>query len=155
TTDGGKTWKAKHTKRAPGNRTPPAWHCNGLVVTTTWDHYIDPFDHDRRYIAYTDIGFARSLDAGRTWLWWERKGRAPWRNTCYQLSFDPEIPGKVWGAFSEVHDIPNGNIIFGGHRDDRPGGVCVSADHGATWKPCSNGLPKAAAVSIVVDPKSP
>ena len=28
---------------------------------------------------------------------------------------DPSAPGKIWGAFSNVHDIPNGNIIMGRH----------------------------------------
>ena len=108
----------------------------------------------RHYIAYTDIGLARSLDAGKTWNWWG-KGRAPWRNTCYELAFDPQTPGRIWGAFSDVHDIPNGNIIHGGHRSDRPGGVCVSTDFGDSWKPLIRGLPRSAAVSIVLDPKSP
>jgi photosystem II stability/assembly factor-like uncharacterized protein len=154
TTDGGKTWKCGNAGRAPGRHNPPAWLCNGLVITSTWNFYVDPFEHSRHYIAYTDIGFARSLDAGRTWMWWGREGRPPWQNTCYELAFDPRVRGKIWGAFSDVHDIPNGNIIYGGHRDDRAGGICVSSDFGATWKVCSTGLPAAAAVSVVVDPRS-
>jgi len=149
TTDGGKTWKC-------GNGRPAqAAACNGLVITSTWNYYIDPFEHSRHYIAYTDLGMARSLDSGRTWMWWDRKGRSPWQNTCYELAFDPKVPGKIWGAFSDVHDIPNGNIIYGGHRDSLPGGICVSSDFGSTWKPCSKGLPAAAAVSVVLDPRSP
>ncbi len=149
TVDGGKTWKC-------GNGRPArAAACNGLVITSTWNYYIDPFEHSRHYIAYTDLGMARSLDSGRTWMWWDRKGRPPWQNTCYELAFDPKVPGKIWGAFSDVHDIPNGNIIYGGHRDNLPGGICVSTDFGATWKPCSKGLPMAAAVSVVLDPRSP
>ena len=35
------------------------------MVTTTWHYYIDPCESNRHYIAYTDIGFARSLDAGQ------------------------------------------------------------------------------------------
>jgi photosystem II stability/assembly factor-like uncharacterized protein len=155
TADGGKTWKCGNAGRAPGRHTPPAWLCNGLVVTSTWNYYIDPFEPSRHYIAYTDIGFARSLDAGRSWVWWTREGRPPWQNTCYELAFDPKVKGRIWGAFSDVHDIPNGNIIYGGHRDDRAGGICVSTDFGATWKPCSSGLPAAAAVSVVIDPRSP
>ncbi len=148
TADGGKTWKC-------GNGRPAqAAACNGLVLTSTWNYYIDPFEHSRHYIAYTDLGMARSLDSGRTWMWWDRKGRPPWQNTCYEMAFDPKVPGKIWGAFSDVHDIPNGNIIYGGHRDNLPGGICVSSDFGATWKPCSKGLPAAAAVSVVLDPRS-
>ncbi len=149
TADGGKTWKCGNGRDAR------AAACNGLVVTSTWNYYIDPFEHSRHYIAYTDLGLARSLDAGRTWMWWDRKGRSPWQNTCYELAFDPQVFGTIWGAFSDVHDIPNGNIIYGGHRDNLPGGICVSTDFGATWKPCSKGLPMAAAVSVVLDRRSP
>jgi len=156
TRDGGNSWQPGHTLPAPGQKPQPgsAWLCNGLVVTTTWHYYIDPFEHDRHYIAYTDIGFARSLDAGRSWIWWQRAGRPPWVNTCYELAFDPETPGKIWGAFSNVHDIPNDNIISGRHRATGPGGVCVSSDFCATWKPTAQGLPEAPATAVVLDPRS-
>jgi len=155
THDGGKTWFVGHTYPAPGQTPKPgcAWVCNGLVVTTTWNYYIDPFETNRHYIAYTDIGMARSLDAGKTWIWWDPKSWAPWRNTCYEMAFDPEIPGKIWGAFSDVHDIPNDNIISERHGHNRPGGVCISRDFAASWKPV-RGLPAKPVTSIVVDSKS-
>jgi photosystem II stability/assembly factor-like uncharacterized protein len=160
TADGGTSWACGHTRPAPGfdpaaKGQEPRWLCNGLVVTSTWHFYIDPFEPARRYICYTDIGFARSFDRGKTWQWWAIEGRAPWTNTCYELAFDPKIPGKLWGAFSNVHDIPNANIILGRHRDQGPGGICASADFGATWKPSNEGMPLAPATSVVVDPKSP
>ncbi|MEK7270528.1 MAG: hypothetical protein AAB215_06235 [Planctomycetota bacterium] len=157
TRDGGKTWTAAHTRPAPGPAPGKGsdWLCNGLVVTTTWHHYIDPFEPKRRYIPYTDSGFARSLDEGKTWKWWSLDGRAPWPNTCYELAFDPEIPGKIWGAFSNVHDIPNGNIIWNRHRSEGAGGICLSTDFAAAWKPLKGGLPEAPATAIVLDPKSP
>ncbi len=158
TTDGGNYWMLCFTRRAPERDTSnnlAKWICNGLVITTTWNYYVDPFIPNIRYICYTDLGFARSLDGGKTWEWWARNGRPPWENTCYQLAFDPKIPGKIWGAFSDVHDIPNDNIISGRHRSDLPGGVCVSTDYGAKWKPCSIGLPPKATTSIVIDPRSP
>ncbi|MBI2898902.1 MAG: hypothetical protein HYY17_01845 [Planctomycetes bacterium] len=158
TRDGGKTWTAAHTRLAPGLKTPGRdldWLCNGLVVTTTWNYYVDPFEPHRHYIAYTDIGFARSLDAGKTWRWWALEGRAPWGNTCYELAFDPQTPGKVWGAFSNVHDIPNGNIILNRHRSEGAGGICVSTDFAATWKSLQGGLPAAPATSVALDPRSP
>ncbi len=159
TVDGGRHWFNGHTSPAPGSPPGPgsAWICNGLVVTTTWRYYIDPFEPNRHYIAYTDLGFARSTDAGRTWRWWEKGKWAPWRNTCYELAFDPGVPGKIWGAFSDVHDIPNDNIISGRHwrPGGRPGGVCLSTDFGVSWKPCNAGLPVKACTSVVLDPKSP
>ncbi|HEY3284652.1 MAG TPA: hypothetical protein VGN26_20460 [Armatimonadota bacterium] len=158
TRDGGKSWRPIHTLRVPGPQPTagPAtrWVCNGLVVTTTWNHYVDPFDAARQYICYTDIGFARSPDGGNTWQWWAEKGRAPWRNTCYELAFDPQTRGKVWGAFSNVHDIPNGNIILGRHNSQGPGGVCLSLDFGATWTALGGGLPSAPCTSVVVDRRS-
>jgi len=158
TRDGGKTWMAGHARLAgppPADGDQPDFICNGLVVTTTWNYYIDPFQPQRHYIAYTDIGFARSLDGGRTWRWWSQRTRAPWSNTCYELAFDPTVRGKIWGAFSNVHDIPNDNIISGRHRSTGPGGVCVSTDFGMTWTKSNDGQPPAPCTSVVVDPSSP
>ncbi|MCX7805548.1 MAG: hypothetical protein N3A38_10215 [Planctomycetota bacterium] len=156
TRDGGARWLCGHCLPSPGRAPGPgsAWLCNGLVVTTTWCYYVDPHQRNRHYIAYTDIGFARSLDGGRSWIWWEKNKWAPWRNTCYELAFDPDVPGKAWGAFSDVHDIPNANIISGRHRSRGGGGVCISADFCESWKPCGEGLPKAPVTSIALDRKS-
>ena len=99
THDGGATWFGGHTYPAPGQKPGPrsAWVCNGLVVTTTWHFYTDPFETNRQYICYTDIGMARSTDAGQTWIWWDPKSWSPWRNTCYEMAFDPEAPGQDLG----------------------------------------------------------
>ena len=156
TTDGGKMWKSGHTRRAdPKGRATKGqqWVNNGLVVTTVWHYDIDPFEHNRHYISYTDIGYARSTDAGKTWYWQHGE---PLRNTTYELAFDPETPGKIWGAFADLHDIPNNNVISGRHYwPTAGGGVGVSEDFGATWKDTSQGLPGKPIVSVVVDPKSP
>jgi photosystem II stability/assembly factor-like uncharacterized protein len=155
TEDGGRRWRVCHTIAAPGAAAAPrgesAWLNNGLVVTSTWNYYADPHDPRRHYICYTDIGLARSLDAGRSWLW---QGPAlPWKNTVYELAFDPAAPGRLWGAFSNTHDIPNGNIIEGRHRVRMDGGVAASDDFGKTWTKVA--LPEAPAVSVVLDPSSP
>jgi photosystem II stability/assembly factor-like uncharacterized protein len=169
TDNGGRSWFCGSTSPAPGQKPGPdsAWACNGLVVTTAWHYYIDPFETTRHYICYTDLGWARSLDAGKSWIWWNEKSWAPWRNTCYELAFDPAIPGKIWGAFSDVHDIPNDNIISERHGHNRPGGVCLSLDFGASWKPvggdgsrvagsmAAGALPLKPVTSIVLEPKSP
>ncbi len=157
THDGGRTWFNGDTDPAPGQEARPgcAWACTGLVVTTTWNYYIDPHETNRHFIAYTDIGFARSLDAGKTWIWWDKSNWSPWRNTCYELAFDPDRPGRMWGAFSDVHDIPNDNIISERHGHNGPGGVCVSRDFGASWHAEAKGLPTRPVTSIVLDPRSP
>jgi len=157
TRDGGGRWMASHSRRASADgpiAKDEAWRCNGLVVTTTWHYEIDPHDISRHFICYTDIGLARSDDAGKTWRWWGDDPGSPWRNTCYELAFDPDVKGRIWGAFSDVHDIPNGNIIWGRHSVAEPGGVCLSEDGGVTWKPL-RGLPLAPVVSVVLDPASP
>ena len=156
THDGGASWFNGHTYPAAGQQPGPgsAWVCNGLVVTTTWDYYINPFEPNRHYIAYTDIGWARSVDAGKSWIWWDEESWAPWRNTCYQVAFDPDTAGTMWGAFSDVHDIPNDNIISERHGHNRPGGVCVSRDFGASWKHEAVGIPPKPVTSIVLDPNS-
>ncbi len=157
THNGGTNWFCGSTYPAPGQKPGPgsAWVCNGLVVTTTWHYYIDPFEPNRHYICYTDLGWARSLDGGKTWIWWDPRSWSPWRNTCYELAFDPEVPGKIWGAFSDVHDIPNDNIISERHGNKYPGGVCLSTNFGASWKPTAEGLPRKAVTSVVLDPGSP
>src|ERR1019366_10132905 len=102
------------------------------------------------------IGLARSTDAGRSWMWWDAKSWPPWRNTCYELAFDPETPGKIWGAFADLHDIPNNNVISGRHyRPQAAGGVGLSLDFGVTWKDTSQGLPPKPITSVVVDSSSP
>lgn len=157
--NGGKSWFNGHSRLAtPGTdplakKIPGALFRNtGLVVTSTWNYYIDPHQRNRHYICYTDIGFARSLDRGETWHHWGEGEQAPWRNTCYELAFDPTVTGKLWGAFSNVHDIPNDNIIMGRHNTVGPGGICVSEDFGTTWQKANDGLPIAPALSVVVDP---
>jgi len=157
THNGGDTWFNGHTYPAPRHAPGPGspWVCNGLVVTTTWQYYFDPFDTDRHYIAYTDIGFARSRNKGKTWTWWDKNTWAPWRNTCYEITFDPDIPGLMWGAFSNVHDIPNDNIISERHGHNRPGGICVSHDFGASWHVEAQGIPPRPVTSVAIDPRSP
>ena len=152
TDDGGKFWRACHAVRGPdGPGGEVAWLTSGLVVTTTWNYYIDPHENNRHYICYTDIGFARSLDGGRAWIW---EGKSiPWKNTVYELAFDPDVPGRLWGAFSETHDIPNSNVIEGRHRVIMRGGVAVSNDFATSWTKLD--LPAAPCLSIVVDPSSP
>ncbi|MCX6876043.1 MAG: hypothetical protein NTW21_19885 [Verrucomicrobia bacterium] len=162
TSTGGANWFNGDSELAtPAPRWPAqklrgaAFQNTGLVVTTTWNYYIDPGEPMRHYICYTDIGLARSLDAGATWHRWGDGDRAPWPNTCYQLAFDPDEKGLLWGAFSNIHDIPNENIISGRHNANGPGGICVSRDFGDSWQQSNTGLPVAPATSVIIDPASP
>jgi photosystem II stability/assembly factor-like uncharacterized protein len=168
TRNGGKSWASVETSPAKPAKgaTPECWPGNGLVNTTTWQYAQDPFDPAVRLIAYTDLGLARSGDAGASWSWLRETGP----NT-YQIAFDPAVPGRAWAAFSQVHDIPNNNIVTGGHKCTGQGTVGFSEDHGRTWRGLASGLPggdpdalydwslpgraECPVTSIVIDPASP
>jgi len=176
TEDGGKSWRGLDVEAMPGH--PPmgdhrlipkfSWRSTGLVVTTTWNYYVDPFDQNRHTIAYTDLGMVQTRDHGKTWIWRRETGA----NT-YEMAFDPDVKGRVWAALSAAHDIPNNNIVIGGHwHGSSTGSVAYSEDHGETWNGRNRGLPGGdlpreydwsippnmtdfAVTSIILDPKSP
>ena len=120
------------------------WTCNGLVVTAAWKYVIDPHKPSRHYIAYTDIGFARSLDSGKTWIWGGTR-KIEWFNTVYDFLIDPEKPGRMWAAFSAIHDIPNGNVVLFWQgeltEEEKQGRVGLSDDFGQTWTYLEDGIP--------------
>ena len=152
TDNGGKTWRQAFSRCVEGAPAPgKRWESVGLEMTTTWRYLFDPHDPKRVYICYTDIGFARSTDRGRTWYWAARG--SPWTNTFYDLAFDPDVPGRIWAACAYEHDIPAWKMsqrVYGG------GGVCLSEDCAKTWRPVATGLPAVGAcTAVVVDPKSP
>jgi len=153
TRNGGKTWECAYSHRVSPQgdiHRGEAWSSIGLEVTSCWQLAFDPHDSRRVYICYTDIGFARSEDRGQSWRL--SVAGSPWANTWYQIAFDPDRPGVLYAACSNQHDIPHWTNIetvrFGG-------GVCLSENYGATWKPLRNGLPDAPATSIALDSKSP
>lgn len=151
TYDGGKSWHVSQDPKPVVTGKYVTSKMGGLGVTTTWRYVIDPHNSDLHYICYTDIGMARSKDAGKTWSW--DGPRLPWKNTTYDLIADPDRAGRLWGAFSVTHDIPNYNVIGGKHKVRMDGGVAVSNDYGDSWKRLST--PKAPCLSIVMDPRSP
>jgi photosystem II stability/assembly factor-like uncharacterized protein len=153
TTDGGKNWRAVYTARAAGQGAPgpgQRWQSVGVEVTTCWHYVIDPHHPAVHYICYTDVGLSRSEDGGKTWRF-SAQG-SPWKNSFYELAIDPDVSGRIWAAASNQHDIPHWTQLGG---PSQPGGVVRSDDGGKTWRASSAGLPKAAAVSIVLDPHSP
>jgi len=123
----------------------------GVEVTSLWGYYFDPNDPNRQYIAYTDIGFTRSVDKGATWI--SAVKGCPWSNTFYELAFDPYVKGRIYAACSQRHDIPHWTHLDA--NKGQKGGVCVSDDYATTWSVLGKGLPELPCTSIAVDPKSP
>ncbi len=161
--DAGDTWEAFFSEKYPPieGDVVPRHKSIGLEVTSVWGYHFDPHDAQREYIAYTDVGFARSVDQGETWAW-SGKG-SPWKNTFYDIAFDKDVPGKMFAAASNLHDLPHFIAISEIHPSAlvHQGGVVISTDYGKTWKvPYSKdttlgGLPAQACTSIIMDPKSP
>ena len=154
THNGGTTWSQAMSEPAHKNwpRRDGAWASNGLEVTTVWSYEFDPFDENRTYICYTDIGFMRSTDRGKTWQV-ASKG-SPWRNTFYNIQFDPERKGVIYAAAAKQHDIPGWTNITG---PQRAGGVVMTADYGRSWRPISDGLhtERFPCTCVLLDPESP
>ncbi len=145
-TDGGATWNGDMAIDLSGNRHQSI----GLEVTTNWDYKWDPNNHDVQFICYTDVGFARSTDGGQTFAW-SNSGN-PWGNTMYEIAFDPFTPNKIYGAASNLHDIPEWNSV--GNNSGSAGGVVVSTNGGQTWARLGTGLPTEPCTDIMVDPSS-
>ena len=129
----------------------PCYASNGLEVTSCWEYLFDPFDRNRRYIAYTDIGFATSDDADGTWSW-AAEG-CPWSNTFYKVVFDPAVQGRLYAATSNRHDIPHWTHTDG-NKPGHAGGVCVSDDGARSWRVLGTGQPKLPCTYLCLDPKT-
>ncbi|HUI91062.1 MAG TPA: hypothetical protein VLX68_02340 [Chitinivibrionales bacterium] len=132
TMDGGTTWSECYInyKDSGARGQHKKWQTNGLNVTSTWNYYICPTDSMKHYICYTDIGFAHSFDGGITWT--DSWTGSPFANTFYAIAFDPKVPGTVYAAASDDHDIPDGwekQMM----DPNLGGGPVVSIDYGQTW----------------------
>ena len=150
TTDGGKTWAAVYAKTAP-----QGWTSTGLDVTTCYGVHFDPFDQNRIFITYTDIGAVRSDDGGRSWTSTTDGVPRAWRNTTYWMVFDPGVRGRVWGVASGTHDLPRPKMWRTMSPSRYRGGVIRSDDGGRTWRQSNEGMRETAATHILLDPQSP
>lgn len=151
TTDGGKNWYAKYSRKVPGG----GWTTTGLNVTTNYGVQFDPFNSKHIVIDYTDIGLFSSDDGGASWRSSSKGVPHLWRNTTYWTVFDPKVKGLMWGAFGGMHDLPRTKDWR--HRSplSYTGGVGVSTDGGRTWKPSNVGMPSTSVTDILLDPTSP
>jgi photosystem II stability/assembly factor-like uncharacterized protein len=156
TRDGANSWQSiinRPAKKKPGWLTRSSYQSIGLEVTSCWQYLFDPFDKDRHYLAYSDIGFVVSTDRGNSWHH-STKG-SPWGNTFYDIAFDPELPGRIYAAASSRHDIPHWTHIESREMATNKGGVVISDNGGKTWRRLGKGLPDKPATSILLDPDSP
>ena len=149
TDNGGEQWRWGCSKSVGALRKGAAWQPIGLEVTTCWNYVFDPFEKNTAFICYTDIGFARTNDAGKTWYY---AANSFWNNTTYRCIPDPAKPGVFFSAVANHHDIPGWGQIEGPRGG---GGVVMSTDHCKTWQRISEGLPaRLPCVSIELDTKS-
>ena len=150
TLDGGATWETVNSVRVSEN----TWSTRGLDVTTNYGVHFDPFDVRHMIISYTDIGAFQSDDGGKSWRTATVGVPMNWRNTTYWVIFDPQVKGRLWGAFSGVHDLPRPKMWR--RRDPRTyvGGVGISDDGGNRWRPSNRGMPQTSVTHILLDPAS-
>ena len=149
TRDGGATWQQLYCNHVEGNR----WTSRGYEVTTCYKVYWNPADHDKMFIAYTDIGFFRSEDRGESWIYALRGSKHT--NTVYDLAIDPVKPDTMWAAVSSHHDMPEWKTLVPDRYHTR-GGVSMTTDGAKTWQPMGGdgGLPNSSVGGIILDPKS-
>ncbi|MHC4714610.1 MAG: putative Ig domain-containing protein, partial [Planctomycetota bacterium] len=151
--DGGSSWFCCNGRETSVDSN--WWVTSGLEPATNYFVQFAPWDHDRVYVTYSDIGLFRSENRGASWRW-AGQG-SPWRNTFYHTAFDPTVAGKMWACASSRNDIPHEKRLREASFPEYSGGVLRSTDYGATWSDLghSTGLPTGAPTSIVVDPSSP
>lgn len=154
TADGGKTWDQLYENDFPDGMV--SGRCT--EVTTCYGVHFDPFDRDHLVISYTDIGMFQSWNGGKSWQHTLDGVPESWINTCYWMVFDPEVKGKAWSVWSNMHDLPRAKLFRNDHFEhfNRMSGVCKSDNGVQTWYKCSDGIPEdGAATHIVMDPGSP
>lgn len=151
TTDGGKKWQQVYCDNVGEGK----WRSRGLDVTTCYGVHFDPFDENRIYISYTDVGLWQSFDKGESWINSINGIPRNWINTTYWLAFDPGVKGLVWGVFSQTHDLPRPKMWRGRNPSTYQGGVAVSRDGGLHWSISNEGMEETAATHILLDSDSP
>jgi photosystem II stability/assembly factor-like uncharacterized protein len=151
TRDGGGNWEGVYSRRLNDG----SYTSTGLDVTTNYGVHFDPFDPQRMFITYTDIGMFRSENGGRGWVSATETVPRAWTNTTYWLLFDPKVRGRAWAVTSGVHDLPRPKMWRRRSPATFNGGVVMSEDGGRTWHESNYGMPQTAATHILLDEASP
>lgn len=152
TTNGGNSWETVNSLPVQGQE---SWTTRGLDVTTCYGVHFDPFNNQRMYISYTDIGLFRSEDRGKSWIGSTEGIPREWRNTTYWIELDPKVKGLIWGAFGANHDLPRPKMWRNTDPASYKGGVATSEDGGASWKVTDRGIDESDITHILFDPASP
>lgn len=151
TMDGGKTWDQVYSHNNPDG----SYSNNGLNVTTCYGVHFDPFDKNHFFICYTDIGLFHTFDGGKSWFHSINGIPGNWENTCYDLTFDPDVKGRVWSVWANAHDLPRTKMFGDNGFGSYNGGVAISDDYGRTWKKSNSGMSdNSVCTSILLDPSS-
>lgn len=149
--NGGKTWESVYSITKDSG-----WVSNGIEVTTGYGIMFDPFNGNHVFILNTDIGLIESNDGTVSWNSASKENGIPkgWINSCYWLTFDPQVKGKVWAAMSDVHDLPRPKMWRRKGIKGYNGGILVTENGGKTWQPISSDIGEAAMTHILIDPTS-
>jgi len=140
------------------HKTPPKapffYDGGGLEVTYCYQVIPDPHREKVFYACYADIGTFRTEDGGASWTYnagiWNQGIRSEWRNSCYEIYADRKVPGRLWGGFSGLHNLPQPDPASAGKYFN--GGLAVSNDGGANWTPLEkSGLPDRPCTSVLQD----
>ena len=150
-TDGGAQWMSLYSHTWPDGGAVSS----GLDVLCSFGVFFDPFDAQRMFVPYSDVGLMRSDNRGGSW--WSSTGGVPfvWRNTTYWMVFDTAVRGRVWAVMARTHDLPRSRVWRNSDPSSFRGGVVISSDGGKHWSKTTEGMSDAAATHIVLDPKSP
>ncbi|MHC4395328.1 MAG: VPS10 domain-containing protein [Planctomycetota bacterium] len=152
TVNGGKKWVQVYSN----NNADGSVSTRGLDVTTCYGVHFDPFDEKHFFISYTDIGLFHTLDGGESWYHSIRGVPSGWVNTCYWLTFDPDVKGRLWTVWANAHDLPRTKMFSRQGFGRNVGGVAVSNDGGKSWRKSTNGMPQnTICTHILLDPDSP
>jgi photosystem II stability/assembly factor-like uncharacterized protein len=129
----------------------------GLEVTFCYQTIPDPIRPDVYYTCYADIGGMRTEDAGKSWTYnvgiWNAGIKSEWRNSCYEIAVDKRTPGRLFGGFAGLHNLPAPDPGSAGRYNI--GGVALSLDGGKSWTPFEkSGLPERPCTSVLIDRRS-
>ena len=152
TIDGGKTWKQVYSH----NRPDGSYASGGLDVTTCYGVHFNPFNKEHFFICYTDMGLFHTLNGGESWYHSLTGIPRPWQNTCYDLTFDPEVKGRVWSVWANAHDLPRSKMFGDSGFERFKGGVALSENDGLNWLKSNKGLPEnSVCTNILLDTRTP